>query len=189
MPRRELGVEVALEAIHDGMHVAHRAIPQKRHRAVRHPSMGFYFGPPHAAMSDADSIDIERLGDDDVIDARRREPTALRQVMHSPISARFFVGGARYLQRSGQPCVAVDQGFDGDDGRREPALHVACAPAVDLAVDDRGAEGVLRPPAAALYDIDMAVEMHARSGCRALATRNHVDARITLGVAGRALRT
>jgi len=27
-----------------------------------HPSVGFYLGPPHAAMPDADAIDIERFG-------------------------------------------------------------------------------------------------------------------------------
>src|ERR1700688_2020123 len=101
--------------------MAHGAIAEKRHRAVRRPSMGFYLGPPHAAMSDADAIDIERLGDDDVVHARRGKPATLRQIMHSSVSARLFIDGSRNLEGARQLRGGVDQSFDRNDGCREPA--------------------------------------------------------------------
>ena len=167
-PRRELGVEIALEAIDDGMHVAYGAIAEERHRAMRNAPVGFDLGPPHAAMADADAIDIERFGDDDVIDARRGKPAALRQIMHAAVAARLFVDGARDLERPRQSRAGVDQRFDRDDGRRKAALHVAGAPAVDSAFLHHGGERVQGPSAAGLHHIDMAVEVHARSGAPCL---------------------
>src|SRR6202021_3128269 len=86
---------IAFEALDHGVHMAHGAIAEKGHRAVRHPPMGFYLGPPHAAMSDADAVDIERFGDDNVIHARRGKPATLRQIVHSAVSARLFIDGSR----------------------------------------------------------------------------------------------
>src|SRR5271166_3155058 len=78
--RRKARIKVALEAVDDRMHVAHGAITEKRHRAVRDATVRFDLGPPNPAVTDANPIDIEGLRDDDVIDARRREPTALGQI-------------------------------------------------------------------------------------------------------------
>src|SRR5882724_782050 len=112
----------------------------------------------------------------------------LRQIVHASISARLFIDGPGNLQRSRQLRGAVDQCLDGDDGRREAALHVAGAPAIDPAVPYVSGERVDGPAAAALYDIDVAVEMHTRPRRGALAARNDIDARVALAVAGSARR-
>ena len=54
-------------------HVAHGAVAEERHRAVRDAALGLDLGPPDAAMADAHPVDVERLGDDHVVDPRRRE--------------------------------------------------------------------------------------------------------------------
>jgi hypothetical protein len=160
----EFGIQIALEALDHGVHLAHGAIAEKRHRAMRHPPVSLYLGPPHAAMTDADAINIERFGNDDMIDARRGKPAALRQIMHSAVPARLFIDGTRNLERPRQCRGGFEQCLHRDDGSREPALHIAGAPAIDSAVLHHGRERVEGPPAAALHDIDMAVEMHAGSG-------------------------
>src|SRR4030088_3566061 len=170
------------------MHVAHGAIAEKRHGAVCHPSMGFYLGPPHAAMPDADAIDIERLGDDDVIDARRGKPGTFRQIGHSAVSTRPFIDGAGNLERSRQLWDGGDQCFDRDERRRETALHVACAPPIDPALLHDAGERVQSPSRAGLYDIDMAVEMNAWVRRLPDAPGNDIETRVTFVVAGRARR-
>src|ERR1700730_13668526 len=115
------------------MHVAYGAITEEGHRPMRNAAVGFNLGPPHAAMADADAIDVERFRDDDVIDARRGKPAALRQIVHAAVAPRLFVDGAGDLERTRQR-AGVDQRFDRDDGRRKASLHVASAPAIDSAL-------------------------------------------------------
>ena len=63
--RRE---KLALEGLQHGAHVAHRAIAEKRHRAMRHLALGLDLRPPDAAMAKADAVLVQRLGNDDVVD-------------------------------------------------------------------------------------------------------------------------
>ena len=116
---RELRVELRLEAVEHGIHVAHRAVAQKRHGAVCDASMGLDLRPPHAAMTDAHAIHVQGLGDDDVVDARRRKEAALGQIMHAAVAAGFLVHGARDLERAGELRARIDEGLHGDDGGRE----------------------------------------------------------------------
>ena len=136
--------------------------------------------PPHAAMADADPVHVQGLGNDDVIDARRREAAALGEIMNAAVAAGFLVHRARDLERARKRRARVDQRLHGDDGGREPALHVARAAAEELAVAHHAGEGLDGPAGAGLHHVDMAVEVHARSRRSALAARDHIDARPAL---------
>jgi hypothetical protein len=186
--RAELRVELRLEVIEHGIHVPHRAVAEERHRAVRDPSVGLDLRPPDAAMPDTDPIDVQGLGNDHMVDARYREPAALREIMHTAVAARFLIDGARDLERPRKLLAGVDERLHGDDGRGDPALHVAGAAAEDLAVPDDPGEGVHRPAGTGLHHVDVAVEMHAGSARPALAPRDHVDPRMALAVSRRPFR-
>ncbi len=71
--RSSAGKQLVLEGVQHRAHVAHRAVAEERHRAVRDLALGLDLGPPDAAMAEADAVLVERLGDDDVVDARLRE--------------------------------------------------------------------------------------------------------------------
>src|ERR1700674_5832281 len=90
---RGLGVKIPLESIDEGIHVAHGAITQGRHRAMGHAPVRFNLGPPDAAMPDAHAIHVEWFGNDDMIDARRGKPSALRQVVNAAVTAGLFIDG------------------------------------------------------------------------------------------------
>jgi hypothetical protein len=138
-------------------------------------------------MTDAHTIHVQGLGNDDVVDARRRKKAALGQIMHAAVAARFLIDGARDLERAGELCAQIDEDFHGDDGSRESALHVARAAAEEFALTHGAGKGIDGPAGAGLYHIDMAVEVHARSRQAALAARDHVEARPALAVARSAL--
>ena len=116
------------------------------------------------------------------------EPTALRQIMNAAVPARLFVHRARNLQYARQPAAQVDQGLDGDDGSGKPSLHVASAAAVDLTVLHHGGKWIHGPARAGLHDVDMAVEMHARSGRAAVAPRDDIEARVAIAISRSPLR-
>jgi hypothetical protein len=61
-------------------HVSHGAVAQERHGAVRDLAQGLDLGPPAAAVAQADAVLVQGLGDDDVLDARRREPAFAGEV-------------------------------------------------------------------------------------------------------------
>ena len=89
-------------ALEHGAHVPHGAVAQERHRAVRDPALRLDLGPPHAAMADAHPVDVERLGDDHMVDPRPGEQPLPREIGDPAIAARFLVDGAGDLQRPGQ---------------------------------------------------------------------------------------
>jgi len=138
-----------------------------------HPSMGFDFRPPHTAMADAHAVDVERLGDDDVVHARRREPAALRRYERRRSAGFSSIVAEISIPR--EIGTAIEQRLDGDDGSGEAALHIARASAEEfssLTLPQRA------PPSsrAGLDDVDMAVEMHAGPRSRPRTVRS-CDAR------------
>ncbi|MNS58488.1 hypothetical protein D3C72_914100 [compost metagenome] len=149
-------------------------------------ALGLDLGPPDAAVADADPVHVQRLGDDDVIDAGRGEPAALGQIGDAAVTARFLVHRAGNLQRAGQGQAGIDQGLDRDDGGGQPALHVAGATAIDAAVLHLAAEGIDGPAGADLDHVDMAVEVDARSRLGALPAGDDIGAGIGVAVARRA---
>ncbi len=80
----------------------------------------------------------------------------------------------------------LHEGFGSDDRGGQAALHVAGAAAIDLAVLHHAGEGIDAPAVAGLDDVDMRVEMHAGAGRAAVEAGDDIDARIAVGVAGRA---
>src|SRR4029077_4754735 len=155
---------------------------------MRHASMSFYLSPPYPAVTNAHAIHVQGFGDDHMIDTRRREPTALCKIVNATIAAGLLASRSRAISHSRQFCPRIDEGFDRDDGRRESALHVAGASAVDFAVADQRGKGVQSPAPTGLHHIDMAVEVHAGPCTIAFASRNDIDARIAIGIAGSSLR-
>ena len=182
----ERRVKLVLEGLQHGAHVAHRAIAEKRHRAMRHLALGLDLGPPDAAMAEADAVLVQRFGNDDVVDLGLREIALLRQIGDAAEAARFLVDRAGNLDRARKIRIDVHERLDGDDRGGEPALHVAGAAAIDLAVRDHAGEGIDRPAVAGLDDVDVRVEMDGRSARPAVEAGDDVDARIAVGVAGRA---
>src|SRR5215831_3262420 len=156
---------------------------------MRDASMRLDFRPPNAAMADANAIDIERLGNDDVIHARAGEPAALGEIGDAAITAGFFVDGSRDLDRAGELHAAVEQRFHRDHGGRKPAFHVAGTAPINLSVLHQTGEGIDGPAGASLHDVEMTVEVHARALALTFAPTNNVDARIFLAVARRSLCT
>ena len=131
---------------------------------MRDLALGLDLGPPDAAMAEADAVLVERLGDDDVIDARLREVALPRQVGDAAEAAGFLVDRAGNLDGAGKIRVDLHEGFDRDDRGGEPALHVAGAAAIDPAVADDAGEGIDGPAVAGLDHVDMRVEMHGGAG-------------------------
>ena len=66
--RSSAGNSSSSKASQHRAHVAHRAVAEERHRAVRDLALGLDLRPPDAAMAEADAVLVERLGDDDVVD-------------------------------------------------------------------------------------------------------------------------
>ncbi len=94
--------QVALEPLDHRRHVADGAVAEERHRAVGDPAEGLDLGPPDAAMADADPVDIERLGNDHMVDPRLGEEALPREPGDSAIAAGFLVDRAGDLESAGQ---------------------------------------------------------------------------------------
>src|SRR4051812_34067997 len=112
-------------------------------------------------MAHAYAVDIERFGDDHVIDLRPGEITFGGEIADAAITARFFVDRAGNLERAGKADALFDDRLDGNDRCGESAFHVAGAAAVDLAVLHDAGERIDAPAGARLHDVDVRVEMHA----------------------------
>ena len=91
-----------LEGVKHGAHVTHRTVAEKRHGAVGDLALRLDLRPPHAAMAETDTVLVERLRNDDVVDFRLREVTLARQIGDTAKAARFLIDGSRNLDRSGE---------------------------------------------------------------------------------------
>src|SRR3546814_17348552 len=61
---RQRRIELGLELLQEGAPVAHGAVAEERHRAVRNAALGFHLRPPHAALAAADAVDVPGPGED-----------------------------------------------------------------------------------------------------------------------------
>ena len=185
---RQPGPELALEGVDHGCHVADGAVAEERHRAVRDPAQGLDLGPPHAAMADADPVDVEGLGDDDVVDTGRAEPAALGEPGHAAIAARtprrpcprsrLHPGGRRpWSIRASAATMAA---------ARPPFMSQVPRP-MSLPSRSSPAQGSTRPAMPGLDHVDMPVQVDARAGPAALEAGDDVEARVAVAVAGAAL--
>src|SRR6056297_3077389 len=151
-------------------------------------AMGLDLGPPDAAMAQTDAILAQGFGDDDVIDTVGAEIAALCQIGDPAKAARFLIRRAADFNRPGIVGAGGDEGLRRDNARRQPALHVAGPAPVYTAVAQLAAKGLHGPAMAHLDHVNMAVEMHASTGARALAPRDDIPARMPVAVAGCAMR-
>ena len=122
-----------------------------------------------------------------MVDLRPGEVAPCREVGDAAEAARFLVDCAGNLDRAREIRPAFQEGLDRDDRGGEPALHVAGAAAIDPAIGNGPTERIDRPAFAGLDHVDMRVEMDRGAGTAALDARHHVDARVEVAVARRAL--
>ena len=87
----------------------------------------------------------------------------------------------------GKPDALREDALERDHRGRDAAFHVAGAAAVQEALADHAGERVDAPAVARLDDVEMAVEMDAGAGAAAFVAADHVDPRMALAVAERAL--
>src|SRR6185369_1819703 len=134
--------------------------------------------PPHAAMTETHAVDIQRFGNDDVVDTRPREVPAFRQPGNAAEPASLFVHRARNLDRAGKRHTFVEDRLNSDHGGGEAAFHVASPATVKPTVLDDAGERIDRPILTRFNDIDMAVEMDAGSGAAAFDPGHDISARM-----------
>jgi hypothetical protein len=118
-------------------------------------------------VTDADAIDVQRLGDDHEVGLSLRHAAALCQVRNAGEAAALFVHGAADLDGAGQRNAGTLDGLGGKERRRDARFHVARATAVDPSVADHAAERIDSPPVARGNDVEMTVEMNHRAGSAA----------------------
>ena len=82
--------QVALHPVEDQAHVLDRADAEKRHAAVRDAAAGQHLEPVDAAVADANAVDVERLGDDDVVGPLGAEPPVLARARRRRQTRRFL---------------------------------------------------------------------------------------------------
>ena len=138
-------------------------------------------------MAHANAVDVEGLGDDREVCVLRSNAADLAEVGHPRIAAAFLVDGAADLDGSAGLDTRALQGFGREESGRDARLHVAGAAAVDAAVRDLGAEGILRPAATRGDHIEVAVHVQRLAGTGTLTAADHVDAGMLRGVLGHAL--
>ena len=160
---------------------------EKRHAAMRDASARQHFEPVHAAVADADAIDVQRLGDDDVVGPRGAEAAVLGEPGDAGKAAALFVDGAADFDRA----VAARRRRGGclrpQRAPRDSGLHVARSAAVNPPVDDVAAERIARPAIAGRHDVEVAVQVHDRVRRAPAPRADDVDARVAAGVLGTAL--
>ena len=120
-----------MQAIEDEAHVLDGADAEKRHAAVADAPGGGDLEPVDAAMADADAIDVERLGDDDVVGVARAQAPLLGQPRDAGEAAALLVDRAADLDRALQLDAGAPDRFGREHRRGDARLHVAGAAAVD----------------------------------------------------------
>ena len=177
-PCRQRRQQLALEAVEDQAHVLDRADAQKRHAAVRRPTVRLDLEPVHAAVADADAVDVQRLGDDHVVASSGRQAAVFRKPGHASESAAFFVHRAADLDRPFELDASSANSLRGIHGRGDAGFHVARAAPVDAAVADRAGKWIHGPPAPGRHDVEVAVEMHGGSERAATLQAHDIHARM-----------
>ena len=182
-PRQQLSPHAREQHVH----VIDRTHAMEGHAAVCDPPFRLDCEPVHAAMSDADAIDVERLGDDDEVSALLAETTVLGQPGDACKSAALLVDGATDLDGAVQLDSRTTDGLGGEDRGGKARLHIARSATPDPAVAHLAAKRIDRPAVAGRHDIEVAVEMHDRPIAPPPPRSDDVDARVGAGVLGTSL--
>src|SRR5688500_2969684 len=120
----------------------------------------FELEPVHAAMADADAIDVERLWNDDVINAIGTDAATFGQIRDTGKPAAFLVDGAAHLDRSGELDAGTANGVRGENRSRDACFHSAGAATVNAAVTHHATERIDGPSRARRHDVEVTVEMN-----------------------------
>ncbi len=139
-------------------------------------------------MAHANALEPERLGDDRVVGALRRDVPSLTEVGDPREATALFVHGPADLYRAAQLDAGATDRFGGESRGRQPRLHVRRAASINPTVAHEPSEGIDRPPVPGRHHVEMAVQVQARPGPDPLQPSDHVDARMCAGMLGAALR-
>ena len=150
---------------------------------MRNLAIGLDFRPPDTPVTKANTVMPQRLGDDHMMHFFGVEIAFFRQVGHAPKAARLLVSRARYFDSARKIRANRDEGFGGNDARRQPALHVTGPAPVNLAVDDLAAKRISGPAAPHFHDVDVGIEVHTFPAARPLFAGHNVPARIAIRIA------
>ncbi len=153
---------------------------------MRDASARQHFEPVHAAVTDADAVHVQRLGDDDVVGPHGAETPVLGEPGDAGKPAALFIHGAADFNRAIELDAGAPDAFDRKERRGNSGLHVARSSAVDPAVDDVTAEWIARPAFAGRHDVEMPVQVHDRVRRASMPGPDDVDARVALRVLGKA---
>src|SRR6202008_37455 len=115
-----------------------RSGPETAFWAGGDPPARLELEPIDAAVAQADAINVQRFGDDDVVGPARRKPSALREPGSAGESAALFVDGAADFNRAFEPDAGTLDGVRGEHRRSDSRLHVAGAASVNTAVANSG---------------------------------------------------
>ena len=182
-PRRQLGAHVLEQPAHglDG------ARAQKRHAPVRDPAARRHFKPVHAAVADADAIDIKRLRNDHVIGAALRQPAGFGEVGDAGKATALLVDRSADFDGSRQPNARAPDRLCRKHRRGNACFHVARTAAEDLPVAHGAGKRIHRPAAARRHDVEVPVQVHDRARPTPPGA-DHVDTRVPRRVLGPAFR-
>ena len=122
---------------------------------MRNLAISFDFRPPDTPVTKANAVMPQWLGDDHMVHFFGVEIAFFRQVGHAPKAARLLVSRARYLDSACKIRANRDEGFSGNNARRQPAFHVAGPAPVNLAVDHLAAKRISGPATPHFHDIDV----------------------------------
>src|SRR5204863_5984158 len=145
-------------------HRVRRVVAELRHAAVRGHAARGDLGPIDAAVTDADAIYVERLGDDDVIGAVRGDQALIAELGDAGESAALLVDRAALFDAASQRQPGAADGLDGVDRRRDPGLLVRGAASPQTPLRDRPVERRVAPGrrVAGRDHVEVAVEVERR---------------------------
>jgi len=169
--------------------MTNRAIAEKGHGAVGDLAEGLDFGPPDAAVTDTDAIDVQAFWDDDVIDPGLRKEALVGEVSNAGKAARLLIDRSRNLDRTLERNAFGEDRLHSDHRSRDARLHVAGATPVNAVVANDAAKGIFAPAEPGVDHIDMAVEMHSRPWRPPFQASDHIGARIPVAISDLPFRT
>jgi len=145
--------------------------------------------PPNAAMPQANPVRSVWLGDNHMLLSLRIQVPVFGQIGNACESTALFIDRRALLQRARQPDPRSPDGFDGVKRSRKSRLHIGGAAAVQPVARDFSAERVPRPSLAHRHDIQMPVEMNARTVAFVpVHARQQIDSRMICRVVRMLLR-
>ena len=159
--RSQFGAQLFIDGLEEFGHLIHRVDAIERHAAVRDVAVHNQVEPPHAAMSEANTVGPMRLGNNHMLLARRIQIAVFGQVGHAGEASALFVYGGRLFDGSGQFDAGAAERFHRIQRGGDAGLHIGSAAAVEAALADLGAKRIFGPAGACGDDVEVSVEVNA----------------------------